>query len=304
MNYPLIEKELVQRITNYTFMNKYHKHQTEHVFHTLQLHDKIHNFSWGILYLLIQNASNTPPIETQLNHAASIECLGLAVELLDDFLDKDNTSLNQFSPEDFIFIYTDFLLECLSNMAPRDPFGQATQKLRMALEGEWHDTHLTLHADISENDYFKYILPKSTGFFKALTYYALGDSNNLNAFETLMTLIAEFTQIVNDLNGIKDLSKKDIENLSPTLPLIKFIESNPSKNLDLLKQYKSNKIKRSTLLYEIEKSGSLDYCNQLLILYTDHLKQHISTHFYNNRIRPLLQYFHLETLYETIEVTC
>lgn len=302
MDTQFFKHAIIEKIQSEPFYKKYMNYATHHPFNTLKLYDKIHHFSWGILYLHMINLSEEKPL-LSIDNAAKVECLGLAVELLDDFLDGDNELMNQHDPKEVLFLYTDLLITAIYPLATSDTLSEGLKHLQSSLDGEWDDTHISLSQTIDESIYFEKIIKKSTGFFLFLTHIAFAKCKEKEPYEVLMGGLAEMTQIVNDLNGLKDLSKQDLAKKVPTLPLIKFIESNPIENLGLIEDYNAGLQTHHTLIGAIEASGAIQYCHYLLEEYKTFLVNHIETHFKWATVKPLLNYFHLETWYESIENT-
>lgn len=300
MDSQFLKTKIIEGIQSESFYSKYLSYTTQHPFQALKLPDKIQHFSWGVFYLHLLNLANKKT-ENALDTAVKIECLGLAVELLDDFLDGDNTLIDTQDSKDTLFLYTDLLISSIYPLATGESSPLGLTYLQTALSGEWDDTHITLNETIEESMYFDKIVKKSAGFFMYLSHTVFANDTDKEKYDVLLEGLAEMTQIINDLNGLKDLSKQDIKRKMPTLPLIKFIESNPTVNLSIIERYASADYPHDRLLRDIEHSGALRYCEYLLDEYKIFLTQHIKNHFEKDAIMPLLHYFHLETWYESIE---
>lgn len=303
MNEKSIKEEFLQKINKVILERLRHQKPTPSfdVFKEV-IEDKIRHFSWGILFLHLKALGESTVSEAELNleEAFNFECFGISVELLDDFLDQDNKALNELAKEDLIMLYTEFLIRGIYPFAQIDAHGSGLGKLLQTLKGEWADLNTLLTKTFTENDYFENIVSKSTEFFSFLTQCALGNDPQFEAFETLMKSIAEMTQVLNDIRGLYDPTKNDLIKKSPTLPLIKFVENEPDKNTQLLKDHSDGLISTSELILKIEDSGALDYCHFLLSEYKIFILNHINTHFSMEKLRPLLTYFKLERWYEPI----
>lgn len=299
-----IKENLLQKIYSLVLTPLY-QHKQNPFFDAFKsiIDSKIGHFSWGILYLHLKSLSEPHITESDIHSAFSFECLGLSVELLDDFLDQDNPSLNEMNRVDFIILYTELLVRGIYPFAKNDLFNYGLSPLIKSLHGEWHDLNSLLNTAFTENDYFESVIQKSTEFFSFLTYCALGKDPQHHAYETLMKSMAEMTQILNDIRGIYNPDKNDLIRKNPTLPLIKFLESDPDRNLKVLKEHSSGDISTSDLIRKIEESGAIDYCHFLLSEYKSFIINHIERHFTIEKLRPILNYFKLETWYEPLKNT-
>lgn len=300
MNHETIKNEIYTAIANAAFLKKYASKSKEEIIATIKLKDKISHFSWGIFYAYVRQLVIGEKYLPQLSEILPFEFLGLATEYLDDYFDKDNPDLENIDTNVFLFLYTDFLLNAIYFLGNKDVETSGFQFISNTLSGEWYDIHHQLHIESNEAFYINHVQQKSIDFFKFIGYHACLNTDKFYLWETIMETLAQICQISNDLQDIYNDTHGDIYNLTPTLPLIKFIESNPEENFKIILDFKENRLDYKTFLLAIEKSGAVEYCVALIEMYKKNLIQILDQEYNKEQIMPLLKYLHMESIYESI----
>lgn len=256
-------EEIMGDIQSRTLFDKYNQGTDAGILQVIDLRHRLHQFSWGVLYLYISSFRNKPLTGEDIAMAANIEMLCLSSKLLDDLLDEDNPAASEcIGKNNVIFLFADLLIDSLKRLHKQSSGEQGYELLQSAMLGEWLDVNRTVLDGISEHQYYNEILPKTVAVFKYVA--AAADPAELDFWGEFFTCAGTAMQLGNDLHAVFSDVKSDLPKLKPTLPLLKTLEvTDERKRLEMKEAFLSfaaGNSSRDTLREAISASGSLEYC--------------------------------------------
>ncbi|MGO4531131.1 hypothetical protein AB4Z30_18760 [Paenibacillus sp. 2TAF8] len=256
-------EEIYQEIWLRELFAKYRPEGETHLLQAINFRDQMNRFSWGMLFLYIYVLGRRSKEELPISIAADMELICLSSRILDDVLDEDNSQLERcIGRQNTLFLFTELLITSLRQLQAFECRDIGYMHLHSALQAEWLDVNRNMFDEISEQQYIKKILPKSSAMFKFVTAYA--DSNHQEFWDEFWNWACMGMQLSNDLSAIYNDEKSDLIKLKPTLPLLKtFDVSDEARKLEIragFMEYASGKGSVSTVREFIEAQGALEYC--------------------------------------------
>lgn len=284
---------LYQLIESKEFLKKYSLQFTEPVLEKLSIDTQLMHFNWSkFCYNIIDfyPEATSPPIEDLV----AFELFGIATRLLDDMIDEDNQVYKNIDNSFLLLLYSDLLVYSLHTLSLNN-FSKPSilNDLQGALNGEFYDSVLNLENNMSESDYFDFIVQKSSKIFTIAIHLLDIPTEDLLFWTSLLKKIGIAAQLKNDLQGLFNINSADIDLLKPTFPLIKLVE-NDSKSLSFLKKNKNINFKKD-LEKLLEKSGVLDYSLLIFSIYKSDILDSLKIKFPNKtqQIANFLSYLNL-----------
>ena len=266
------------------------------------------DFTWGefsyYAFSLLTDI-NTVSHTTKVKHAAGIELLMLATDLLDDVVDHDNHLDTALAKSQLLMLGNLLLVEALHLLIQHtatsaiDQFAIIHRHLRNAGNGQWLDFHLTMeHPAATEEQYFHIIQQKSCSFLQ-LIFELHRSTIPLPVLQEIATYIGYAAQLQNDIQDIFSDHKNDLLSQKATLPLIKAVQHSNTYDhgwlltqLQLIHSHDITTKHLTTIRDYIRQTGAIDYCSILAKYYTQKAKS-LLQHYFNDKSPYIKQLIHL-----------
>lgn len=220
--------------------------------------------------------------------AAVTELFMLALDIVDDLQDQDNTDKPwMVSPSSYALNAVLGLLNCcygeLGRLKESEPFaiypllGEVSRWLAYSIEGQYRDISDAIE---SEEDYIIMVQHKSGALIRLAMYIGLAASpvtpTEQSVLDELASCIGIIAQLENDLRDVSSFdTKSDLIHRKKTLPVL-YLLTYSEEDFPLLKQYYDGKASREQFLAHqeeclnfIQGSGCLEYVRVIQSLHID-----------------------------------
>lgn len=218
--------------------------------------------------------------------AALTEMMILALDIMDDLQDQDNTDILWMTcPQGYALNAVVALLMAVIGEAARlegpsregiSPFAQEASRILMkALEGQFKDLS---HSNATEADYMEMIQEKSGSLIRLSCYMGYGSSaisaKDMESMNELAYCIGGIAQIENDIQDVVRFDlKNDLLHKKKTLPIL-FLLAEPDKDFPIIQDFYEGKLteqqflakKKECITYIID-SGCMEYSQVIQQLY-------------------------------------